>query len=84
MDIGIKNLKAAPKLLEKTFKGPAAFLDRDGVINFDYGYVSFFKNFKLRPGVIKGLKLLCKKNYKVFIVKPSWYCKKLFQGERLY
>ena len=63
-----KNLKAAPKLLEKTFKGPAAFLDRDGVINFDYGYVPSFKNFKLRPGVIKGLKLLCKKNYKVFIV----------------
>ena len=69
LDIGTpKNLKAAPKLLEKTFKGPAAFLDRDGVINFDYGYVSSFKNFKLRPGVIKGLKLLCKKNYKVFIV----------------
>ena len=62
LDIGTpKNLKAAPKLLEKTFKGPAAFLDRDGVINFDYGYVSSFKNFKLRPGVIKGLKLLCKK-----------------------
>ena len=44
LDIGTpKNLKAAPKLLEKTFKGPAAFLDRDGVINFDYGYVSSFK-----------------------------------------
>ena len=61
LDIGTpKNLKAAPRLLEKTFKGPAVFLDRDGVINYDYGYVSSFKNFKLRPGVIIGLKLLCK------------------------
>ena len=28
-------------------KKPAAFLDRDGVINYDYGYVYKFKEFKL-------------------------------------
>ena len=49
-------------------KKPAAFLDRDGVINYDYGYVYKFKEFKLRPGVIKGLRLLTENNYRIFIV----------------
>ena len=49
-------------------KKAAAFLDRDGVINHDYGYVYKYKNFNLRPGVIKGLQLLTKKNYRIFIV----------------
>jgi D-glycero-D-manno-heptose 1,7-bisphosphate phosphatase len=47
---------------------PAAFLDRDGVINIDYGYVYKFKDFKLRQGVIKGLQHLIKKNFHIFIV----------------
>ena len=47
-------------------KKPAAFLDRDGVINYDYGYVYRYKDFKLRPGVIKGLKLLTKNDYRIF------------------
>ncbi len=83
LDIGTpKNLRGAPKLLKKTFKGPAAFLDRDGVINFDYGYVSSFKNFKLRPGVIKGLKLLCKKKYRIFIVtNQAGIAKNFFKEE---
>ena len=47
---------------------PAAFLDRDGVINYDFGYVYKFEDFKLRPGVIRGLKYLTKKQYRIFIV----------------
>ena len=42
-------------------KKPGAFLDRDGVINIDSGYVCKYKDFKLRLGVIKGLKFLIKK-----------------------
>ena len=49
-------------------KKPAVFLDRDGVINYDYGYVYRYKDFKLRPGVIKGLKLLTKNDYRIFII----------------
>ena len=49
-------------------KKPAVFLDRDGVINYDYGYVYKYKDFKLKPGVIKGLKLLTKNNYRIFII----------------
>jgi D,D-heptose 1,7-bisphosphate phosphatase len=52
----------------KKFSKKAVFLDRDGVINHDYGYVHSIKKFKLRRGVIKGLSLLSKKNYFIFIV----------------
>ena len=48
VDIGSpKYLKNAKKKLLINFKKPAAFLDRDGVINYDYGYVNKFKNFKI-------------------------------------
>ena len=47
---------------------PAAFLDRDGVINYDYGYIHKYKDFKLRPGVIRGLRYLKKNKFKIFIV----------------
>ena len=49
-------------------KKPAAFLDRDGVINYDYGYIKKYENFKFRPGVVKGLQYLKKKKFKIFIV----------------
>jgi len=68
-DIGSpKNFLKANKILYKHFYKPAVFLDRDGVINFDKGYVHKKNDFKFRPGVIKGLKLLCKHNYYIFIV----------------
>ena len=69
IDIGSKNyLKIAEKKLQKHYTKPAIFLDRDGVINHDYGYVHKFKNFKFREGVLKGLKYLIKKNYYIFLV----------------
>ncbi len=69
LDIGTPNyLKIAEKKLNFYFKKPAAFFDRDGVINFDYGYVHKKRDFKFRKGVIKGLKYLIKKKYYIFIV----------------
>ena len=57
-DIGTdNNLKYAKKNLPIVLKKRRFFLDRDGVINFDHGYVHKFSDFKLRPGVVKGLKL---------------------------
>ena len=68
-DIGTpKNFLKADKLSYKHFFKPAAFLDRDGVINFDKGYVHNKKDFKFRPGVVKGLKFLSKNKYYIFIV----------------
>ena len=50
IDIGTyKNLNYAKKTFYKN-TNPSAFLDRDGVINFDYGYVHKLKDFKLKEG----------------------------------
>ena len=69
LDIGSKEkLKSSPKLIKKNLKRPSVFLDRDGVINHDYGYVHSFAKFKFKKGVIKGLKYLTKKNFHIFIV----------------
>jgi len=39
------------------------FLDRDGVINEDKGYISKIKDFKIFPGTAKAVKLLNNNNY---------------------
>jgi D,D-heptose 1,7-bisphosphate phosphatase len=69
IDIGSKYyLKIAEDKLKNQYNKPAVFLDRDGVVNHDYNYVYKIKNFKFRPGVLKGLKYLTKKKYYIFIV----------------
>ena len=69
IDIGTpKSFYEAKKIIPKKFKKPAAFLDRDGVVNEELGYVHNYKDFIYRKGVIKGLKHLIKKNYYIFIV----------------
>ena len=47
---------------------PAIFLDRDGVINEDTGYVSQVDDFHFLPGVIEALQLLKKKGYLLIVV----------------
>ena len=44
----------------------AVFLDRDGVLVEDIGYVHKIEDFKLVQNAAEGLKLL--KDYKLFIV----------------
>ena len=44
----------------------AIYLDRDGVLNYDSGYVHKIEDFKLFPNTIEALQLL--KNFKFFIV----------------
>lgn len=69
LDIGTpKYFNVSAKRLKDYFSRPAAFLDRDGVINHDSGYVYKKKDFRFRKGVIKGLKYLIKKKYYIFIV----------------
>jgi len=46
----------------------AAFLDRDGVINIDHGYVSKIKDFEFKDGIFELLNLLQKLGFKLFVV----------------
>lgn len=49
-------------------KPVAAFLDRDGVINEERGYVSHADEFRLLPGAIEGLLLLQSAGYQLVVV----------------
>jgi len=69
IDIGTpKTLKKSHMIFKNHFSKPAAFLDRDGTINFDYQYVHKIQNFHFKPGILSLLKYLTKKNYYIFIV----------------
>jgi len=69
IDIGTNNnLLFAKKNISTEIKKPAIFLDRDGVINYDYGYVHKYNNFKFKKNVINALKFLSTKNIYIFIV----------------
>lgn len=46
----------------------AAFLDRDGVINFDHGYVSCWDQFEFMPDVPEALHGLAQAGYQLVIV----------------
>ena len=69
IDIGTpKSLRKAKIEIPFLLRRPAVFLDRDGVINYDYGYVHKIENFKFKKGVLKTLQYLTKLNYYIFIV----------------
>ena len=46
----------------------AVFLDRDGVINHDLGYVSRWNDFKLLPGVVAAMADLQALGYRLIVV----------------
>jgi D-glycero-D-manno-heptose 1,7-bisphosphate phosphatase len=46
----------------------AVFIDRDGVINHDFGYVFKWEDFKFIDGAIDAMKILIKNNFMLFII----------------
>ncbi len=49
-------------------KEKALFLDRDGIINVDHGYVYKIEDFNFTQDIFEFLHLFIQKNYKLFIV----------------
>lgn len=47
---------------------PAAFLDRDGVINVDHGYVVRVEDLEFTPTAVEGIRLLNEADYRVIVV----------------
>jgi len=68
IDIGSYKKLNLLKKQNKILKNKAFFLDRDGVINKDNGYVLKFSHFKFLPGVREAIYLLNKKKFIVIIL----------------
>ena len=69
IDIGTeKNYKKSKNLISKNLRRPAVFIDRDGTINEDVGYLHKIKNLKFKSNILKTLNYLSKKKIYLFIV----------------
>ena len=69
IDIGTpKDLKYFRKHQDKIIRKSAVFLDRDGVLNYDYNYVYKIKDFIWKKKVIEAIKFLNDNNYLVFVI----------------
>ena len=69
IDIGIpEDLKKSVRFFKKNEENKAVFLDRDGVINKDLGYVHKKEKIIWRKKIFKFLNSLKNKNYLIFVV----------------
>jgi len=49
-------------------KTKALFLDRDGIINVDHGYVSKIEDFEFMEGIFDLVKIFANKGYLIFVI----------------
>jgi D-glycero-D-manno-heptose 1,7-bisphosphate phosphatase len=49
-------------------KQKVAFVDRDGTINYDFGYVHRIRDLRFLPNAIRGLQLLQSIGFQIFIM----------------
>ncbi len=68
-DIGIpEDLARARTELPVRMRRPALFLDRDGVINVDHGWVGTRDRFEWIPGAIEAIRMATEAGWHVFVV----------------
>ena len=69
IDIGLPDdLARGRRLISEWRRRPAVFLDRDGVLNRDHGYVHRREDFEWIHGAKKAIRLLNDRGYLVFVV----------------
>ncbi|MBF0861005.1 HAD family hydrolase [Gluconobacter kanchanaburiensis] len=64
----VHDLAQAADILPPLLRRPAVFLDRDGVINRDFGWVGTPDRFEWEPGVLETIAGLTQDGYHLFIV----------------
>ena len=68
-DIGVpEDLERARMELPERLRRPALFLDRDGVINLDHGWVGTRERFEWVPGAIEAIRMATDAGWHVFVV----------------
>lgn len=81
-DIGIpEDLRAAGEELPAVLLRPAVFLDRDGVINRDHGWVGTRERFEWEAGVLRAIARMTESGHHVFIVTNQSGVARGFYGE---
>lgn len=68
-DIGIPDdFVCAQREVPRVVHRPALFLDRDGVVNVDHGYVGTRDRFEWTPGALKAIRAATDAGWHVFVV----------------
>ena len=85
IDIGVpESLVAAAKLVPEQRRRPAVFLDRDGVLNLDHGYVHAPDQVEWVSGAKEAVKLINDAGYYLFVItNQAGVAKGLYREEAI-